>query len=104
MVDMHESSNSNLAELLRENKGEYFSVDLTDILAIDKFYNDLSMKYDKIDLLYNVAGTGIYKKIGDLTIEDWNLSVGLNLTAPFYLTKKLTPLLNKSGNPLVFNI
>ncbi|QQG42222.1 MAG: SDR family oxidoreductase [Candidatus Woesebacteria bacterium] len=104
MVDMHESSNSNLVELARENKGEYFSVDLTDIPAIDKFYNDVVAKYDKIDFLYNVAGTGIYKKIGDLTIEDWNLSIGLNLTAPFYLTKKLIPLLQKSDKPLVLNI
>lgn len=97
MVDMHESSNSNLA-------GEYYSVNLTDILAIDKFCNEISSKYDKIDFLYNVAGIGIYKKIEDITIDDWNLSIGLNLTAPFYLTKKLIPLLQKSDNPLVFNI
>ncbi len=104
MVDMHESPNSNLAEMVRENKGEYFSVDLTDISAIEKFCSDVFTKHDKIDFLYNVAGTGIYKKIGDLTVEDWNLSIGLNLTAPFYLTKKLIPLLQKSDNPLVFNI
>ncbi|KKQ91842.1 MAG: hypothetical protein UT17_C0004G0190 [Candidatus Woesebacteria bacterium GW2011_GWB1_39_10] len=104
MVDMHESPNSNLAGIIDQNKGAYFSVDLTDISGIDKFYDDISVKYDKIDFLFNVAGIGIYKKIGDLTIEDWNHSIDLNLTAPFYLTKKLIYLLQKSDTPVVFNI
>ncbi len=103
-VDKHKDPTGDMALLVDQKKSVYFSVNLTDLSAIDNFCNEISAKYDKIDFLYNVAGIGIYKNIEDLTIDDWNLSLGLNLTAPFYLTKKLVLLLRRSESPLVFNV
>jgi len=104
MIDINKNLNSDLGLFVNQDKGEYFSIDLTNTQEINKFCSNLSSKFKRIDFLYNIAGVGIYKKIEDLTIEEWNLSLNLNLTAPFYLTKKLINLLQISDAPLVFNV
>jgi short-subunit dehydrogenase len=81
-----------------------FGCDLSEPLEIKKLADRLRLKLDTIDFLFNIAGIGIYKKIEDLDLDEWNLSIALNLTAPFYLTKELMPLLKNSKTPFIFNI
>lgn len=80
------------------------SIDLTDHPALDKFIDQIKVQTDHIDLLLNVAGIGVYKSLEGLTTEDWEKSFALNVEAPFLLTKKLLPLLQKSPDSLVLNI
>lgn len=81
-----------------------FGCDLSDTGEIKKLADRLKLKFDAIDFLFNIAGVGIYRKIGDLALEEWNLSIALNLTAPFYLTKELLPLLKNSKAPFILNM
>ena len=57
-----------------------------------------------IDIFCNAAGIGIYKPIKDAALDEWNISLNTNLTAPFILTKELLPNLEKSEVSLVLNI
>lgn len=103
MVDIHGGPSPDLVNIIDQNNGEYFSADLTDSNQIDRLVSAI-WEREKIDYLYNVAGIGVYKSIDDLSLDEWNRSVSLNLTAPFYLTKKVIDLLRKSEAPLVFNV
>lgn len=103
MVDVHQTPIPDFADILEQKNAEYFSVDLTNPDDIDKFVSGIS-GHGKIDYLFNVAGIGIYKTIDDLSLEEWNKSMSLNLTAPFYLTKKIIGMLRQSDSPLVFNV
>jgi len=47
--------------------------------------------YGQIDILINAAGIGTYKNLTELTLDDWDYSIALNLTAPFVLIKELLP-------------
>lgn len=79
-----------------------YNVDLADKKQVHSFINTLGET--KIDAIINVAGIGIYKSILDLTEDEWEQSLNVNLTAPFLLTKHLIKNLKDSDISLVMNV
>ncbi|MBC8014135.1 MAG: SDR family oxidoreductase [Sporomusaceae bacterium] len=73
-VDEHEKNT---------NKVLFYKIDLQDALAIRKMFKDIINNYQKIDILINNAGKGIFKPIYELTIEEWDEVISLNLRATF---------------------
>jgi len=45
----------------------------------------------------NNAGIAIVKPLGDLSLEDWQATIDVNVTAPFLLTQKLVPLMTEGS-------
>jgi len=50
---------------------------------------------EPLDLLVNNAGIAIAKPLESITLEDWERSISVNLTAPFRLIQGLVPHLNE---------
>src|SRR3989344_7432712 len=65
--------------------------DFSSVKEVERLVEDLKLKFEKIDFLFNVAGVGIYKNISDLSIDEWLNSLTINLTAPFILIRGLLP-------------
>lgn len=65
--------------------------DLTKKADVQKLIEKIKSEYSQIDILINAAGIGIYKNLSELTQEEWDYSLSLNLTAPFTLIKELLP-------------
>ncbi len=86
------------------SRSSEFKCDLTDPSQIAQVCEQILTKYPIIDGLINAAGVGIYKTIEDTNLEDWNISLKLNLTAPFLTTKYLLPGLTKSKEAVVVNL
>lgn len=78
--------------------------DLTNKEQVFLLLERVKKNFESIDILINVAGIGVYKNLRDVSIEDWESSFALNVTAPFLLTQGLLPLLQKAEDPLVLNI
>jgi 3-oxoacyl-[acyl-carrier protein] reductase len=53
---------------------------------------------EPIDALIHNAGIAIVKPVDQLSLEDWNRTIGINITAPFLLTQGLLPLLTKGSS------
>lgn len=53
-----------------------------------------------LDLLINNAGTTVVKPVEELSLEDWNRVLAVNVTAPFMLTSNLVPQM-KTGSSIV---
>ena len=86
------------------NNHQYIVCDLSKAKSINKLITKLSKTLNKLDILFNVAGIGIYKNLENLTDKEWTQSLATNVTAPYRLIKGLLPLLKKSSKPLVVNI
>ena len=86
------------------DKGLEFGADFTDLAAVQSLSNKIKNKYTNIDYLFNVAGIGIYKKIEDLSLEEWVNTFAINVHAPFILTKYLMPTIAESDDPVIFNV
>ncbi len=58
-------------------------------------------KHGRIDVLINNAGMMKESSILDTSLEEWNKTMAVNLTAPFLLTKFCMPFLIKSKGSIV---
>jgi meso-butanediol dehydrogenase/(S,S)-butanediol dehydrogenase/diacetyl reductase len=50
-------------------------------------------RHGRLDVLVNVAGVGISRLIGDLTLEEWRQVIDVNLTGTFLLSQHALPAL-----------
>jgi len=55
-------------------------------------------EHGRLDVLVNVAGIGLARRIGDVTLEEWRRVLDVNLTGTFLLSQAaLSPLLESRG-------
>ncbi|MCH7730095.1 SDR family NAD(P)-dependent oxidoreductase [Patescibacteria group bacterium] len=99
-----EDKTKKLINSLSSEGHTFYLADFRDTKEIEKVIKRILKDLNKIDLLFNVAGIGIYKGIEDITLKEWDDSISVNLTAPFLLTKGLIPLLKKSKDSVVVSI
>jgi len=57
----------------------------------------------KIDVLVNNAGTAIFTPLGQITMQEFEKQVNLNVAAPLFLTQSLLPLMRRP-NASVINV
>ena len=65
--------------------------DLTKKEDLEKLITKVKSEYGQVDILINAAGIGTYKNLTDITLDEWDYLMALNLTAPFVLIKELLP-------------
>ena len=55
----------------------------------------------RIDILVNNAGVGMVKPVTQVTEEDWDFCVGINLKAAFFASKHVIPWMRPRGGSIV---
>ena len=81
-----------------------FSSDVSNKEDLNKLVDFVAEKFEKLDILVNNAGINIRKNATAYTPEEFRKVLEINLIAPFELSRKLYPLLKKSGKASVINI
>ncbi len=85
-------------------KADVISADMGNPASLRELVSQITSKVEKIDFLFNVAGIGYYKSIEEISKEEWDNTLAVNLSAPLFLTQGLLDLLRKSSESLVVNI
>lgn len=85
-------------------KVEVYSADVSDYERISEIVRDIEKKYKRIDILINNAGIGLFALVTEIKIEDWHRVMDTNLTAVFYLTKQILPIMIKQEKGIIINI
>lgn len=85
--------NHDEAQRLQAEGAEMSSVDLNDASTIDAFSKKIREKANALDALIHNAADTRDKTLQNLSEDDWDDVIRINLKAPFLLTKKLLPLL-----------
>ena len=76
--------------------------DISKIESTDDIYSQIENK-EKIELLINNAGIGVFKSITDTSIDDWNDTLNTNLRGSFLMTKMIIDdLKSKKNGQIVF--
>lgn len=72
---------------------------------LDGLVNACLETYGRIDILVNNAGVGgSLANMDDITYEEWNKVLAVNLTAPFSLCKRVIPIMEKQGGGNIVNV
>lgn len=85
VADIDEEHGNAFVSELKETgySAMFYKIDLQDVLAIREMFRNIINSYGKIDILINNAGKGIFKSLYELTAEEWDEVLNLNLRAAF---------------------
>ena len=65
------------------------ATDIADPVSCGKLADFARDKVEKVDILVNCAGFFPTKSFADMTLEDWNKVIGINLTGVFLMCKAI---------------
>jgi 3-oxoacyl-[acyl-carrier protein] reductase len=80
------------------------AVDVADADAVAALFKFADDNMGGLDILVNNAGIGIFGPVGELTIQDWQNTLGTNLTGVFYCCREAIPRLRHSGGGAIVNV
>lgn len=104
------SDNKDSHDFICEKQKQYqtiegFVVDVTSENLVKKFYNEVLLKYHKIDILCNlVGGVGNKKFIEEISYDEWNSMINLNLNSCFLMMREAIVSMKKTGFGRIINI
>jgi 3-oxoacyl-[acyl-carrier protein] reductase len=88
----------NVTEEISRNGGHirYMVADITKANDMKKVVDKIVKQYGRLDILiHNAAGLYPYKKLQDMSYEEWREALKTNLDAVFLVTKSVLPQMQK---------
>ncbi|MFZ3301987.1 MAG: SDR family oxidoreductase [Microgenomates group bacterium] len=104
LVSKNETELQNLLQTLRNKISKYYVCDFNNQEETEKVAKNIADEFNKIDLLINSAGIGIYKTIEEISLDEWNMALNINLNSVFIMTKELISSLSGSKKSMVINM
>ncbi len=78
--------------------------DLMDITAHDVLVGEITNKLGEPDIIVNAAGVNLRRSAEDYTLEQWNYTLTLNLSVPFFLARACVPGMIAKGGGNIINL
>jgi 3-oxoacyl-[acyl-carrier protein] reductase len=79
-------------------------VDITSYNDVENFIKFVIQQSQKIDILVNNAGVGIFKKLGDTSVEDFELMINTNFRSVFNFCRCILPNMIERKTGTIVNI
>ena len=99
LVDIDKQSIFDLAEKIKKSGKKAVSIpcDVTNELQVYQAVEQTVKEFGALHILVNNAGISPIKPLEEITLEDWNKVMGINLTGPFLFTKAAFPHIKAAG-------
>jgi len=72
--------------------------DVRDRGQVDNLVAEAMKKFGKIDIVVNNAGNDIVRDLVDMSDEEWDFQINVNLRGPFYMCRSALPHMIRAGN------
>jgi 3-oxoacyl-[acyl-carrier protein] reductase len=86
--------------------GRVFGIvaDISRLEDVRSFIGAVKQQFGRIDILVNNAGAGIFHSVAELSPEEWQRMIGLNLTGVYYCCHEILPIFIQGGGGDIVNI
>jgi NAD(P)-dependent dehydrogenase (short-subunit alcohol dehydrogenase family) len=91
-------------EVAAEFGGRPMYMDLADAGSIEGGVTDALETEGRIDILVNSAGLDFIRSASELTLEEWDNVINVNLRAPWLLAKLVMPHMMERGSGQILNV
>lgn len=94
------------ANLIHARGGEVLTIpaDLSDVDEIKRLRDEALSNYGRLDVLFNNAATSPWKTVDEMTVEDWDKTMAVNLRAPLLLTQAFLGTMRDQGGGSIVNV
>lgn len=109
-VGVHFNNNQkNALDIIAQigNNSQPFQANLADMAAVEQLFKEVTHAFHGVDVLINNAGIAINSPISKNNtawIQDWNLTMQVNLSAAALLCKLAIAQFKKNGGGIIINI
>lgn len=86
------------------SKLKFYKMDLSDTSDIENVTNSVLKDFETIDVLVNNGGIWKEAAIDQMSLEEWNETIKINLTSTYLITKLLVPDMKKKKFGRIINI
>ena len=83
---------------------EAYKLDLLVTSEIERFWTYVTEQFGRCDVLVNSAGIATLRPFREVRLEEWEATLGVNLTGPMLMTQKAAPLMARAGSGRVVNV
>src|SRR5450759_3146803 len=86
--------------------GRIFGVvaDISQVVGARALFAAVDGEFGALDILVNNAGRGLFKKVGEMTPEEWHRNIDLNLNGAFYCAHEALARFAVRGAGFIVNI
>lgn len=105
VADCNESGGKEtVAEILRTGADAHFAnVDVARENEIRKMVDATVDRWNTVDILFNNAGVVLIKSVEQMTEEEWDRVMSVNVKAAFLATKHVVPIMRRNGGGAILN-
>ncbi len=104
LVGRTESELKEVADAINRSGGEAITVtaDISKAQDMERAVKQVADKWGKIDIVFANAGiNGVWAPIEDLTPEEWQKTIDININGTFFTIKYAAPYLKKNGGSVI---
>ena len=80
------------------------AADISQPQQVRALFQAIDHEFGGLDILVNNAGQGRYKKVGEMTAEEWHFNIDLNLNGAFYCAHEALARFAKRNGGFIVNI
>ena len=101
-----ESCEETERHLVKDLGGEALGVPthMGDVDAVSHLVDATVERFGRVDIVVNNAATALTLPFGELTVDAWEKSLGVNLRGPVFLVERALPFLKASPHAAILNV
>lgn len=102
--DLNQEGLEETVRIVREEGGEitgFAPIDAGDAKVVEKWIDEAAEVYGGIDILYNNASIQRFGAIDEISVEDWDFAIDMELNIVFYAVRAAWKHLKKSSGVIV---
>jgi len=100
----NEEAAQSLQALFSERRPEAVKIDFHSPEDVVSKTQMILKQYGRIDILVNNAGIWKFGQADQMSIEDWNETIAVNLTSAFLVSKEVIPLMKENHFGRIINV
>ena len=107
VTDIDDDAGQALVEEIENRQGtaRYWHLDTSSEAQVKSVFEETVQAFGSLDVLVNNAGiSGVNKPTHEVTAEEWNELMAVNVNGVFYCTKHAVPYMQKAGQGSIINL
>jgi 3-oxoacyl-[acyl-carrier protein] reductase len=81
-----------------------YAADIGRVEEVHRFFEAVDLEFDGLDILVNNAGGARYKKVAEMTAQEWHQNIDVNLNGAFYCAHEALQRFARRGGGFIVNV